>query len=132
MPTVVKANYLVNKEIEGRARVKRENSVWTKQHGNPISMGKVRPGVNRSSISPAVPPLNHGRDSVIPATNPSIPGLPSRSHMKTSVVPSIPTYTRSQMSTGETYPQAFHAYPAVSANHRRGYNIRNSYKMTVA
>ncbi|XP_024401596.1 cyclin-dependent kinase F-4 isoform X1 [Physcomitrium patens] len=132
VPTVVKANYLVNKEIEGRARVKRENSVWTKQHGNPISMGKVRPGVNRSSISPAVPPLNHGRDSVIPATNPSIPGLPSRSHMKTSVVPSIPTYTRSQMSTGETYPQAFHAYPAVSANHRRGYNIRNSYKMTVA
>jgi protein kinase len=134
IPTAVKANSMMNKEFEGHAGSKRGNALWTKQQRNPIpySSGKARPGVSRSSMNPVVTPVTHGRNLVSTPVNPTMPALPSRCYVHPAVFSSTAPYTKPQIPSGENYQQAFHAVPAAAANHRRGYNMRNSYNMTVA
>jgi serine/threonine protein kinase len=134
IPTAVKANSMVNKEFEGHAGLKRGNALWTKQQGNsiPYAGGRARPAVNRPAISPVGPPLTLGRGSATPAVKPNLAALPTRCYVHPAVLSSTAPYARPQMSGGETYQQAFHALPAVAANHRRGYNMRSSYNATVA
>lgn len=132
IPSVVKANSLMKNEFEGQAGVRRGSALWTKQHGSPISSGKVRPAIIRPSISPAIPPLSHARGSATPTTNPSVPTPPTWCYVHPAVLSSNPTYTRPQIPDRETYQHAYHALPAITANPRRGQNMRQPYNMTVA
>jgi serine/threonine protein kinase len=134
IPTVVKANSMANMEFEAQSGVKRGNTLWTKQNGNSVSYasGKPRPTVHRSSGSPVVPQISHGRAPVTSTVNPTLPTLPTRYYVHPGALSSTTNYARPHLPGGETSQQAFHAMPAVTANHRRGYNIRNSYNMTVA
>jgi protein kinase len=134
IPTVVKANSMANNEYEGHGGLKRGNTLWTKQQANPIpyASAKARPAVNRPAINPVGPPLTLGRGSATPVAKPTMAPLPTRCYVHPAVLSSTAPYARPQMPGGDTYQQAFHALPVVTANHRRGYNMRSSYNTTVA
>ncbi|XP_024363189.1 cyclin-dependent kinase F-4 isoform X2 [Physcomitrium patens] len=118
IPTALKPNFATNKESEGQAGFKRGIRNWTKENRTAGQYGSV------------VPPISYARGPVVPVVNSPMPFLPTRCYP--AVLSSNASYGRPYMAGGETYQQAFHALPAITANHRRGYNIRNSYNMTVA
>lgn len=133
IPTI-KAKATANMEFENQSGMKRGNAHWTKQNGNPAAYtgGKPRPAIHRSSGSAAVPQVSHGRAQMTSTANPpQMSALPTRFYVHPAAIPST-NYARPHVPGGESYQQAFHALPTVTANHRRGYNIRNSYNMTVA
>jgi protein kinase len=133
VPTVPKAYPMANKEYEVQTGHKRGNTIRTKENRNsvPNLVSKVKPAVNRS-VSPVFPPMHYARGPVIPVVNPPIPTLATRCHAHPAVLSTNLSYGRPYIPAGEPYQQVFHAIPAVSANHRRGYNIRSAYNMTVA
>jgi protein kinase len=134
IPTVVKANSMSNMEFEAQSGGKRGNALRTKQNGSPISYasGKPRAAVHRSSGSQGVPQIPHGRVPVTTSVNPTVPALPTRYYVHPGALSCSTNYGRPHLAGGETYQGAFHALPAATANHRRVYNIRNSYNTTVA